>query len=259
MYKNRVTYWSCSKLADFIRGEKKPKSLGLRDWDKWRKENKKKHPIRYWLAEKFLTKLQNFCYFPYDLYCEAKYYYENRFVTKTHYLKTNLKPGYYYELDDRILNALFNELVEFVEGEQAILQYYSEKHKKNGKKYKFKKRLCSEAGIDYLNWAMSLKYDDQFLDKKDPKYGTPTPQALDAKKIFDLYTWWKNRPNRPDPYEVTGWHEYCNKNKDEDVFSGLDKQGSAIHKKVQKLEQQYEKEDDKMLMELIKIRKSLWT
>ena len=47
----RINYWSCSKFADFIRGEKKPFALSWEDWEKWRADNKKKHPCRYWIAE----------------------------------------------------------------------------------------------------------------------------------------------------------------------------------------------------------------
>lgn len=113
--KFRYNYWSCSKFADFIRGTPKPWALEWDEWTQWRKTAKAKHPWRFWLAEDGLNKLQNFFFFPYDLWNSWKYYYKVRFRDKLHYLKTGCKPGEYYDLDERILYALFNELKIFVE------------------------------------------------------------------------------------------------------------------------------------------------
>ena len=113
--KFRFNYWSCSKFADFIRGTPKPWALEWDEWEEWRKTAKAKYPWRFWLAEEGLNKLQNFFFFPYDLWSSWRYYYKIRFRDKLHYLKTGLKPGEYYDLDERILYALFNELKIFVE------------------------------------------------------------------------------------------------------------------------------------------------
>lgn len=238
MNKLRINYWTCSKFANFVRGSKKPSSLTSEDWNKWHKETKEKNPWRYWLAEDFLKILQDICYFPYDIYRTIKSYIRNRFIDKIHYLKTDLEPGQYYDLDTRILHGLFNELVDFVEIELAsLMRYYKDKN------YKFKKGRCVQAGLDHLDWAISLTYGNDFnLDKKDPKYNESTPQAKSSKKILELYNWWKNRPNRVDPFDV---HK---KENDKNWY-----------KKVNKMENFYEKEDTKMLIELIKIRNSLWT
>jgi hypothetical protein len=252
MIKNRIHYWSCSKFADWIRGSKKPTALTIEEWDVWKKENKAKRPFRFWLSDTFLTKLQNFFCFPKDIYNEFRHYYENRFVSKTHYLKTGLEPGSYHELDTRIMYGLFNELVEFVEGEQAWLNHISHKEKK----FKFKNGKCPEAGLDYLDWAMSLKYDSSYgMTKKDKDFGKPTPQAVAAKKTLELYKWWKEvRPNRPDPMETSGWSDYCSNKGDY-----TKRKSNSMLKKLTKIEESYNKEDEDMMIELIKIRKSLWT
>jgi len=255
--KSRMNYWSCSRFADFIRGEKKPFALEWGKWEEWKKEQKKKRPIRFWLAEEGLSKLQNFVMFPMDVYDEIKYYISNRWITKTHYLKTGLKPGHYYELDYRILHGLFNELVDFVEIEYAHLAKWS--LKKGTKDYKFKRGRSIEAGLAYLKWACSLKYNkDWGVDKKDPKYGKPTHQAIKAQKIKELYLWWKDRPNRPEPMDVAklSW----NQNKEDNLMDGkITRQELSQFKKLEKIEADYEKEDTKMLIELIKIRKELWS
>ena len=33
MIRSRIKYWSCSKIADWIRGERKPFALSLEDWE----------------------------------------------------------------------------------------------------------------------------------------------------------------------------------------------------------------------------------
>jgi hypothetical protein len=251
MIRTRINYWGCSKFADWIRGEKKPFALEWGKWEEWRQEQKKKRPIRFWISDTLLNKVQNFILYPSDVWNEVKHYYDNRFVSKTHCLKTGLQPGKYHELDERIIHGLFNELVEFVECEQAWLNYIS-----GDKKYKFKNGRCPEAGLDYLYWAISLRWDESSGFKKgDKEYGKPTPQSISAKKILDLYNWWKfERPNRKDPMEVSGWSDYYN-NKDKYTK----KQSSAMLNKLTKIEQQQDQEDEDMMIELIKIRKSLWT
>jgi hypothetical protein len=241
MIKNRLRYWSCSKVADFIRGQKKPPYASLEGWEEWRKDCESKSPIRYWLAEKGLRKLQNIFYFPYDLFYTCKIYIRNRFIDKIHYLKTNLKPGSYYDLDTRILYGIFNELVDFVEVELAgkqgavALIELDELDIENKKTYKFIKGRCKQAGIDYLNWASNLTY------KTRRNREVPTNQATNARKILKLYNWWLDRPNRVDPFDI------------------FDKNDKDYYKKVNEKEEDYYKEDNNMLIEVIKIREGLWS
>jgi hypothetical protein len=121
MIKFRINYWTCSKFADFIRGEKKPFALSFDDWDAWKDKQKKERPWRYWMSDTLLRKLQNLIYYPSDLLHSIRCYLRNRYITQTHVLKSDLKKGEWYDLDTRILHCLFNELVEFVEIELAHL------------------------------------------------------------------------------------------------------------------------------------------
>lgn len=235
----RFNYWSCSRLSNWIRGNNKPGALSWGEWDIWHKLAKKKHPIRYWIAEEGLTLLQDIVYLPSDILYTIRVYIRNRFIDKIHYLRTGLKPGEYYDLDYRILNGLFYELVEFVESEQAhLMKAYEERD------YKFINGRCPQAGLDYLDWACNLKLDESYgLSLNDKDYGKPTSQAKSAQKILELYHWWKNRPSRPNPY---------------DLFS-KEKDGKYYYKKIHDLEKAYDKEDTKMLIKLIKVRGALWT
>lgn len=254
MIKNRIHYWTCSSFADLIRGEKKPFALEWGAWDDYYSDLKKRKPIRYWITEKFLKVLQDIIYYPYDIYNEIKHYIRNRWIDKTHYLKTGLVPGKYHEFDERILHGLFNELVDYVEIELAHLMLWG-----RTKKYKFKKGRCVEAAYDYFKWASRLK--DTYPD------GTKkaSEQSKTARKIKRLYEWWKKtRPSRVDPYVTSGWNEACKYDNDK-LFSlknetpaEMKKINQAL-KKLHKIEEKYDTEDTNMLIELIKLRKHLWS
>ena len=238
--RSRVNYWSCSKFADKIRGSEKPFALEWDAWETWHDNAKNKHPFRYWMAEKFLSKLQNFVNFPMDIYHTIEVYVRNRFIDKVHYLRTDLTPGEYYDLDTRILHALFTELKDLVEIEYASMQKYAEKDAH----YIFKKGRCPLAGLDYLNWACQLKYDETYgITENEEHHNEPTEQAKVAQTILKLYQWWKNRNNRLNP------HEMFNEEKD----------GPKYYLKIDEIERLYDKEDTHMLIELIKIRGGLWT
>jgi hypothetical protein len=251
LLKSRINYWSCSKFADVIRGEKKPYALEWGKWDEWDKEQKRIRPWRFWLSDTVLPKIQNIVYFPYDVYSTVKTYVRNRYIDKIHYLKTGLKPGQYYDLDTRILHGLFNELVDFVEIELSHLSLWD-----RNKRYKFKNGRCIEAAYDYFDWVTNLKYDKDYgLSEDDENYGKLTDQAKNYRKIKKLYEWWKNiRPNRENPYSdpslgdidtICDNKKYSKKNK--------------VYLKAYEIEQQQEIEDTKMLIELIKVRNHLWT
>jgi hypothetical protein len=252
IFRSRYNYWCCSKIADFIRGTPKPFALEWGEWENWHKEAKSKHPYRYWLAETGLKNLQNIVMFPSDLYHSIETYIHNRWISKTHFLNTGLEPGHYYEFDYRVLHGLFNELVDYVEMELAHVSKYSKE-----KKYKFKNGRCVEAAMDYFDWACSLVYNEEYgISKDDDHYGQITPQALSARKVKELYLWWKEtRPNRIEPYDAVNMqrfqgNEFSSKKSKEEI--------RAMHK-MTKLEEQYDKEDTNKLIELIKIRKEIWT
>jgi len=98
------------------------------------------------------------------------------------------------------------------------------------------------------------------------EYNTLTPQALGAKEVFELYTWWKTaRRLRPDPYDVSDWSDYYEKrHKDieslfEDKSEEEKAESRAILDKMNSIEKAYDEEDEAMMIRLIKIRHSLWT
>jgi len=275
--KMRSNYWSCSNFADWLRGTPKPGAQTSKGWRDWKKVAKESHPIRYWIVEEGLDYAQNFVNWPADRLNDIRYYINNRWVSRTHSLTAHprdIKPGQWRDVGNRFLPCMFNELVDFIEIEQAWHHCLWDEDAR--KKYQVPKWRsgwlrwrtwrCPEAGMAYLIWASELKNVD-FATLGTPEYGQPTHQAVAAKEIIDLYVWWKHiRPNRPDPYDASGWSLVCEKRRktsDEFLWEDTTPEDKEETKKAldmsQQLELQYEQEDEEMMIRLIKIRQSLWT
>jgi len=274
-------YWSCTKFADWIRGTEKLSSATSEEWDQWRTTAQMRHNFRYWLAEEALDAIQNFVYYPTDKLNDIRYYINNRFVSRSHSLTAHprdIKPGSWSDVGNRFLPCLFNELVDFVEIEQAwnYCMWNDEERKKYNVPWwrsgwlRWRTWRCPEAGLAYLTWASGLVVDKDMGASPDEKgYGEPTYQAKAAKEIIELYTWWTTTyRNRPDPYDASGWTAYCELNRlqndgklsfDSDKTPELRKMSNKAHKALRKIEAAYEQEDEAMMIRLIKVRQSLWT
>jgi len=271
-------YWSCSPFADWIRGTPKGNAKTGEGWDNWTKEAKSYHPVRYWLAEEGLDHVQDFVTWPIRTLYDIKYYINNRWVTRTHALTAHardIKPGEWRDVGNRFLPCLFNELVDFVEVEQAW-SHIAWGDKEARAKYnppfwasgwfRWRTWRCPQAGLDYLDWASSLMMDkDWGVEEGSPDHGKPTGQALRAIEIKELYLWWTTiRPLRVDSMETSGWSAYCeSKRSDGTLFSILGKDDkvdtSVMLKTMDEIDQAYDKEDEEMMIRLIKARDSLWT
>ena len=274
-------YWSCSPFADWIRGTKKLSAGTSEEWDEWNTAAQIKHNFRYWLAEEALGHIQDFVTWPVRKIHDIKYYINNRWVTRTNSLTAHprdIKPGQWQDLGNRFLPCLFNQLVDFVEVETAWSQIaWGDKEaraKYNPPFYasgwfRWRTWRCPQAGLDHLDWAMTLT-NVEWLDEDKKSEAVPTSQAISAKEIKELYVWWTTvYPNRPEPMDASGWSEHCDAMRvkyPSSLFSSLngkdsdDKKASdKAHKLLQEIEAAYEKEDEEMLIRLIKIRDSLWT
>ena len=274
-------YWSCSPFADWIRGTKKLSSGTTEEWDEWTTAAQIKHNFRYWLAEEALGHIQDFVTWPVRKIHDIKYYINNRWVTRTNSLTAHprdIKPGQWQDLGNRFLPCLFNQLVDFVEVETAWSQIaWGDKEaraKYNPPFYasgwfRWRTWRCPQAGLDHLDWAMTLTIVE-WLDEDKKSEAVPTSQAISAKEIKELYVWWTTvYQNRPEPMDASGWSEHCDAMRvkyPSSLFSTLngkdsdDKKASdKAHKLLQEIEAAYEKEDEEMLIRLIKIRDSLWT
>jgi hypothetical protein len=276
----RSNYWSCGKFADWLRGTPKPGAGTGKEWRLWKEAAKESHPIRYWIVEEGLDYLQNFVNWPMDRIHGVRYYINNRWITRSHSLTAHardIKPGDWCDVGNRFLPCLFNELVNFVEVEQAWHHVLWDEAARKRFAVPWYRRgwlrlrtwRCPDAGIEHLIWASGLKLgEDMGIDKGSEDYGKPTRQAENAQEILALYRWWKvERPKRPDPMEASGWTAYCEslRSKGRDMFDLEDKteeeavaSRTALDKSTE-MEAAYDAEDEAMMIRLIKVRDSLWT
>jgi len=263
-YRSRWSYWSNSKLAYWIQKkagmEKDPVAASSKEWRLLAEAKQKVSPVIYWITEEGFDIAQNFVYFPKDVYRNVYAKLNNIFVSKTHYIVTKLPRGQWHESETRILHGLMELLVDFVEGEKAHMQDIAFHHNED-EIPKIKDRR--EAGLAYLDWEISLTYDEDYPGGSDENKGKPTPQAENAKDIKEIYLWWKDvYPNRPDPMDVSGWSEYCDTKKD--MFDPEEdeekrKQVRVMLKAVTKLEKTYNDEETEMLIRIVKARAGMWT
>lgn len=254
MLNMRSNYWTCSTFAKWLRsrvGVESPRSATSQGWKIWKDDYKSSHPIMYFITEKLLGNLQDIIYKPKDIYHEISCYYDNRFVSKIHYLPTNLKVGKYYDIDTRLLHGLFGTLVEFVESELA--NHRCAWHDLPTISKKNKEALGREYGLASLAWQMELMEDDET---------TPTPQAVYARELHDLYIWWKDtRPSRLDPMDASGYNALINNSGKDilDLLGDISPERTKAGQLMHDIEEYYNKEDEEMMIRLIKIRQSMWT
>jgi hypothetical protein len=276
----RSKYWSCTKFADWVRGTNKPKMGTGEQWDDWHNLASSTHKIRYWIAEEGLDYLQNFLWWPIDRIYDVKYYINNRWVTRTHALTANardIRPGTWCDVGYRFLPCLFNELQDFVEVELAWWHIAWDDEAKAKYKAPFWARgwfrvrtwRCPEAGIANLAWQMTFKND--YVPETHKDYGKPTLQATQAEEVLALYKWWTEvYRNRPDPHDASGWTAYCEEKRqlnpggmgllsDKNETKEMKKRGKKALDRCHKIEAQYEREDEAMMIRLIKVRHKLWT
>jgi len=272
----RSNYWSCSKLADYIRGTPKLSMGTSEQWDKWNHEAEQYNPVRYWIAEEALDAIQNFIHYPTDKLNDIRYYINNRWISHSHQLtahRRDIKPGQWQDVGNRFLPCLFNELVDFVEVEQAWhhVMWDTEARAKYSPPWwrrgwlRWRTWRCAEAGLAYLDWAAGLT-NREFI--KEGEKEEPTYQAKAAREIKELYLWWtQTYRNRPDPYDASGWTAYCELKRlsnNGGLFGGketpeLKRASKLALKELRKIEAAYAKEDESMMIRLIKVRESLWT
>ncbi len=154
-------------------------------------------------------------------------WFRNRFVHRSHTIRTGLQPGAYHEVDERMLHGMFTELIDFIEVEKAWMHCCvcgEDREKFSPPRYRFfREWRCPQAGLAHLDWEAELKYDeDMGVSPGDALYGQFTSQAIGAQTQRRLYHWWKTE------------------------------------RSIRVDEGDYE-EDTARLIELVEIRGSLWT
>ena len=199
----------------------KPTALPWGEWERWDKETKSQRPIAFWLTETLPDWLQKPAEWFVDPIDDFRYYIKNRYFDRTHLLRTGLKPGSYHECDTRLMDGIMTTLVDFVEIDKAHMQTVwgdREDRKKyqlpwwrRSRWFRWSRWRSAAAGLAYLHWEAGLVNEAfWYSDPNDPAIGQPTPQALAAKEIINIYEWWViHRPARLDPHDASGWTAVC--------------------------------------------------
>lgn len=282
----RACYWSngtfAKKLTKLFRLPESPICASMDEWDQFNEDSKAAGPIRFWIVDRGLNKLQDFVYFPKDALESFAYYFQNRFIAKTHFMKTGLKPGKWHELDERLIHGMFTELVDYVEVQCAWRNTHGVELPWHQRIYfisNFVPWRNAELGIKHLEWETTLKQDDEWFgyswrEQEEPEavaadrlankqYMEPTPQAARAEIVLQLYNWWtQDRPYRPDPYLISGWTAYCDETRGKRSAEKTEEEqqrSSEALDKLHAIEKYYDDQDTQMMIKLVEIRGGLWT
>lgn len=273
-------HYSSSAFIKWLRNKldiNKPYALPWGGFEKWEAELKAQRPIAYFFTEVLPEWFEKPAEWLIDPIHEGTYYIRNRFVTQTHVLRTGLEKGKWHELERRMLHGMFNELVDFVEIDQAwhhvvwdneAKQKYKTPWWRSSSIFRFGEWRNADAGLDYLKWCMTL--DDPEKDEHEQCIS----QAVGARETLVLYSWWKDvylqRPE--DAYNAVGVTEFSERMKekygDEATWPGLQKSPLTLDERAEQtklydsartLEEDWVKEEEAMMIRLIKHRQSLWT
>lgn len=191
-----------------------------------------------------------------NIYRDTMSYIHNRWVCPSDRVvirHPDYPRGHYYDADGKMLYILFQMLVDFVEIECAIFppnsNYFETRQQRI---YRIIQDLPvltwllpstrnARRGLYHLRWAMKLK--------------DMPGQAEHAKAVFKLYRFWKHeRPARKDPFAA-----YSAAREGKEWRGSLTPKEKKLLDRGTKLEDKYEREDEKMLHLLMKIRMGLWT
>lgn len=241
-----------------------PYAANADGWVEFDTRFKKEAPIRYAITRGAIKKT----FWRAEFFFSRKFYYLiDRMLERRHLVDTGLKPGY-HNTKERMLHANFALLVHFVENECARI-YASASREKMKNLFGWKIILpwririalrknqdyAREYGIAYLNWHIETETETGVNDVEH------------LRQIISLYGWWtKTRPNRTeydspltrvysDPANhimLTSTTKWKKENPE------LAKAHAEYMKKRLKQEEEWDDEDNQMLIQLVELRKHLF-
>jgi len=201
----------------------RPSALTRTGWRKWDEAMEEQFPIRNWFHNKFVRFFQNMVKRISWRTRDAKCAFLHRFVKKHQYhvlRPKTLSPGY-YDPDTRILHGMMEELRKFY-----------------------------ETGANNIEWESDDLHSDAY------------------KEMTAIYDWWVNEyPNRaerlnqthplPDrPSDIPNTFGWMMDDDFKDHPASIE--WSKISKERFEIEESWHKEEEEMLIRLIKIRAFLW-
>lgn len=175
----------------------------------------------------------------------------------------SLKPSY-YDKDTLMLYSMMQLLVDFVEIEMAA---YKIEYMRGIKPFLYKNLPWFLRNSEWIRsrefGVKRLQEEGSFADElsNDFEKSILKQQAESAKTILKLYLWWKDiYPNRKSPEELSGVSDlFRNCKNNFDFPENFMEKRSDCFDKCFKIEEDQLQEENDMLIELIKVRKYLWT
>lgn len=173
--------------------------FGEGGWDDWKKNNKEKYPIRYFLFKTLPRKIElTFYHRIRNPLSNLKWAIIHRFHPKHQYniLKPrSLKPGY-YDSDTRILHACMDEVSVFVEHEEkyGMTDWNGTKQHKHAWSemkviYKWwnKTRPATEEKVENLlhRWSDAFDKDGGFNKPRSPKTSKLSDKMYKLENLID--------------------------------------------------------------------------
>jgi len=236
-----------------------PDAASMEEWDVWN-NNAMKSKFKWFIVDTVPTWFAVTFQYRYEHFISKL---KSKYIRKHNLIKiTTLEDDEWYDTNTRLMHGMFQLLVDFVELEKAHMQVIF--GEENAPRYMRK--------ANYRNGIMGLKYLDWeiTLGKEGGK-----DQSKNAKIVRDLYIWWTGvRPQREDLMDVKGsmgvsTNEFYDSDTSKDsmgVFADFGRKKDNepdlykdVNKAYEDAEKKYNKEDEQMLIKLVKIRKSLWT
>lgn len=231
---------------------------GWTDRKKWLQENM---PWKYWAEDKLDDIRWSINHFidRYILLEDVRYYLRNRFVTKTHLLRTDVKKGDWAEADTRLFDAIMLLNVDFLE-------------KENNYRDNWIKEECGEENfVPYKPWEVYEVEKKERGEKNcidgDPddenSYGMPPHQWQGALARWEVYKWFKETyptyQTREDEL-----YEQVKRGKGESIMEQFadktnEEHNRAIYKQIHELEAQLSDEKIENMTKIIKHNESMWT
>ena len=237
-----------------------PPALDMDGWNEFQNEFRKKAPIRYFIEYFIVRKIG---YISSDL-SRIGWAIRYRTIRKYHLVNTKLNP-HYHETDTRMLHANFELLVDFVEIQCAnMATVFDDDARKKALGWKFylprmlriKEFRSREQGMKHLEWEATLA--SPTLNENEASPG----QAAQAVQIMILYIWWKDvypyRETLPSPNEDSIGLDFLSQ-KWKKANPEMNEKISQWSRDSFQQESDWDKEEEEMLIALMKIRKGLWT
>lgn len=197
-------------------------------WEDWHVEVKKRHPIKYWIAETASDFLRFKIWFPIKKpFSKAYYWLTSHLIPSRRYHMLDLRQpgGYQYgwqDVDSRMLYAMFNLLKEYFKEEPYD--------------------LSKDYSIEEIN--------------ADPGRKTQYEHLQEAKAILH---WWEVSRIEDAKARDDLLHQWSKLRKATKALPGSDETVDKMWAVLQNAEQDDDKKEDEMIARLMKIRRTLWT